>query len=270
MTGDVALLDADNFITITGRNSRFSKIGGEMVPHLRVEEAIRSAATDASQDVHVAVTAVCDPARRAAGRVSHRTRHARGGDLPQAPSRRNPAALDPLARQLSPDCRDPALGTGKLDMSQLKEIAKREFCCKSIGRFRHGRRGVLIAEHIHPPRPVVLVFTRIRSRRIINICSISSSTLFGSAGRSSWRWPRTCSFGLRAGRLDVDMDLARMDRAAPGRQGHGTGGEGDLAGDSIAALLVQRDPGGGFHAAARGEPCGGDFLPAFHAANRGR
>ena len=34
VTGDVAAIDEDDFITITGRISRFSKIGGEMVPHL--------------------------------------------------------------------------------------------------------------------------------------------------------------------------------------------------------------------------------------------
>ena len=41
MTGDVARIDADGFIHITDRLSRFSKIGGEMVPHIRIEEAIR-------------------------------------------------------------------------------------------------------------------------------------------------------------------------------------------------------------------------------------
>jgi len=39
-TGDIARIDEDGFITITDRLSRFSKIGGEMVAHMAVEEAI--------------------------------------------------------------------------------------------------------------------------------------------------------------------------------------------------------------------------------------
>jgi acyl-[acyl-carrier-protein]-phospholipid O-acyltransferase / long-chain-fatty-acid--[acyl-carrier-protein] ligase len=39
-TGDFAKLDEEGFIEITGRQSRFSKIGGEMVPHIKVEEEL--------------------------------------------------------------------------------------------------------------------------------------------------------------------------------------------------------------------------------------
>jgi acyl-[acyl-carrier-protein]-phospholipid O-acyltransferase/long-chain-fatty-acid--[acyl-carrier-protein] ligase len=40
VTGDIAAIDEDGFIRITDRLSRFSKIAGEMVPHMKVEEEI--------------------------------------------------------------------------------------------------------------------------------------------------------------------------------------------------------------------------------------
>lgn len=40
VTGDLAKLDADGFLHIEGRVARFSKIGGEMVPHVGIEDAI--------------------------------------------------------------------------------------------------------------------------------------------------------------------------------------------------------------------------------------
>lgn len=39
-TGDLGKLDDEGFLWIEGRSSRFSKIGGEMVPHARVEDEI--------------------------------------------------------------------------------------------------------------------------------------------------------------------------------------------------------------------------------------
>jgi len=42
VTGDIARLNAQGFIQITDRISRFSKIGGEMVPHMRVEEELQA------------------------------------------------------------------------------------------------------------------------------------------------------------------------------------------------------------------------------------
>ncbi len=54
ITGDIAKVDADGFITITDRLSRFSKIGGEMVPHLKVEETLHHLAN--AQDLVFAVS----------------------------------------------------------------------------------------------------------------------------------------------------------------------------------------------------------------------
>ena len=51
-TGDIASVDDAGFITITDRLNRFSKIGGEMVPHIKVEE-ICYAALDTSERVIV-------------------------------------------------------------------------------------------------------------------------------------------------------------------------------------------------------------------------
>ncbi|MBL8856877.1 MAG: AMP-binding protein, partial [Planctomycetaceae bacterium] len=61
-TGDVALLDKEGFIKITGRESRFSKIAGEMVPHVRVEEVIQKVIGGEGEEggPQVVVTAVPD------------------------------------------------------------------------------------------------------------------------------------------------------------------------------------------------------------------
>jgi acyl-[acyl-carrier-protein]-phospholipid O-acyltransferase/long-chain-fatty-acid--[acyl-carrier-protein] ligase len=57
-TGDIASIADDGFITITDRLSRFSKIGGEMVPHIKVEEKLHDLAGSAEQIF--TVTAVPD------------------------------------------------------------------------------------------------------------------------------------------------------------------------------------------------------------------
>src|SRR5262249_36278400 len=43
-TGDIVTVDEDGFLRITDRLSRFSKIGGEMVPHIKVEDLLQELA----------------------------------------------------------------------------------------------------------------------------------------------------------------------------------------------------------------------------------
>jgi len=57
-TGDVAIMEEDGFLTITDRLSRFSKIGGEMVPHIRIEDKLQELAGVTEQVF--AVTALPD------------------------------------------------------------------------------------------------------------------------------------------------------------------------------------------------------------------
>lgn len=46
MTGDIGYLDADGFLTISGRLKRFIKIGGEMISLSAIEEALQKAAIE--------------------------------------------------------------------------------------------------------------------------------------------------------------------------------------------------------------------------------
>lgn len=60
-TGDIAVLDEDGFVTISDRLSRFSKIAGEMVPHVMIEERLHAVAQKTDQTF--AVSSVSDPRR---------------------------------------------------------------------------------------------------------------------------------------------------------------------------------------------------------------
>jgi acyl-[acyl-carrier-protein]-phospholipid O-acyltransferase/long-chain-fatty-acid--[acyl-carrier-protein] ligase len=124
ITGDIAHLDEDGFITITDRLTRFSKIGGEMVPHLQVEDALHKALGVA--EPKLIVTSVSDEQKGEKLVVLHTElgltvdellKRLRDSNLPKLwlPRKENFYPVENL----------PLLGSGKLDLKQVREIATR-------------------------------------------------------------------------------------------------------------------------------------------------
>jgi acyl-[acyl-carrier-protein]-phospholipid O-acyltransferase / long-chain-fatty-acid--[acyl-carrier-protein] ligase len=121
VTGDIATIDESGFIQITDRLSRFSKIAGEMVPHMRIEEQIQSLLHDHFSAV---VTSVPD-----------QTKGERLVGFYTDPDM-TPAALwerlcqTELPRLWLPKREDlhfvelvPTLGTGKVDLRAVRQLA---------------------------------------------------------------------------------------------------------------------------------------------------
>jgi acyl-[acyl-carrier-protein]-phospholipid O-acyltransferase/long-chain-fatty-acid--[acyl-carrier-protein] ligase len=122
-TGDIAAMDEDGFIRITDRLSRFSKIGGEMVPHIKIEDKLHQLA-EATEQVF-AVTAIPDEKKGERVVVLYTLPDDKAAEvmakLAQSPD--IPALWKPRADQFIRVDSLPYLGTGKLDLRRLKEIA---------------------------------------------------------------------------------------------------------------------------------------------------
>jgi len=123
VTGDIASIDEDGFVTITDRLSRFSKIGGEMVPHIRVEERLQEAAGVSEQTF--VVTSVPDPKRGEKLVVLHKNYGDVEGLLKRVAQTDLPALWIPARADFFPVEDFPVLGSGKLDLQRLKAEARR-------------------------------------------------------------------------------------------------------------------------------------------------
>jgi acyl-[acyl-carrier-protein]-phospholipid O-acyltransferase/long-chain-fatty-acid--[acyl-carrier-protein] ligase len=122
VTGDVALRDEDGFLTITDRLSRFSKIGGEMVPHGRVEEKLQELA-GATEQVFV-VAAVPDERKGERLVVLHTLPDDKLKEcLEKLPGCGLPNLWIPRADNFFRVEALPYLGTGKLDLRRARELA---------------------------------------------------------------------------------------------------------------------------------------------------
>ena len=122
VTGDVAQLDEDGFLQITDRLSRFSKIGGEMVPHIRVEEKLHELA-GATEQLFV-VTGVPDDKKGERLVVLHKLPVAKWAEFAtKLPQLDLPNLWKPRAEEFYPVDALPMLGAGKLDLRKIRELA---------------------------------------------------------------------------------------------------------------------------------------------------
>ncbi len=120
VTGDIAAVDEDGFIKITDRLSRFSKIGGEMVPHVKIEEAINEILGSAAS----VVIAVPDE-QKGERLVAFYNQNSVAAD--ELWDRMNRSALPklwiPKRENLYPVESIPLLGSGKVDLKKVKALA---------------------------------------------------------------------------------------------------------------------------------------------------
>ncbi len=122
-SGDIVEMDKYGFISIKGRLSRFSKIGGEMVPHGSVEEAIQEILNLTGETLQFAVSGRPDKQK---GEALVLVTTIEDLDL-QALGRRLADAGFPnlwIPREVKVISEIPVLGTGKLDIKALSDIAK--------------------------------------------------------------------------------------------------------------------------------------------------
>lgn len=121
-TGDIATLDEDGFLEITDRLSRFIKIGGEMVPLVKIEEELHHLAC--VSELTFAATGVPDARKGERLAILHTLSEAK---LEEVVARLTESKLPnlwlPKPKQFFHVDQVPKLGTGKLDLRGIRQLA---------------------------------------------------------------------------------------------------------------------------------------------------
>src|SRR5437588_11364716 len=124
-TGDLGRFDEDGFLYIEGRLSRFSKIGGEMVPHESIGQKIIYLLGIAGQDERlIAIMGVQDEAKGEALVLLN----AMDVDLAALRDKLRDAGVPNLwiPKNICRVDAIPVLASGKLDLKKCQELAAKE------------------------------------------------------------------------------------------------------------------------------------------------
>ena len=124
MTGDLGRIDDEGFLFIEGRLSRFSKIGGEMVPHGTVEDAVTKALGFSDEADPVCVVVGMEDEAKGERLI---LLHVVDCDTEKLRKDLVGAGLPNLwiPREVCKIKEIPFLPTGKLDLREIKKLAER-------------------------------------------------------------------------------------------------------------------------------------------------
>ncbi len=125
-TGDIAKIDKDGFVFIADRLSRYSKIGGEMVPHISIEELVHN---ELNIDERVIfVTGIPDEKKGEKLIVLYRHDLTSPDQIQKIITASTlPNLWRPRPKNYFPIDEFPTIGTGKLDLKKLRNFAKTTF-----------------------------------------------------------------------------------------------------------------------------------------------